>query len=530
MLLRGHHRIWSWLVPVFSVSDEELLLSAGMDALIGVRIISFGVLLFLPITVAALAILIPINYLDDYYIKSGQSAGVTDAYTTVFIRMTMSNLTPGTPLMWIHFVFVYAAVFWTCWLITEHYKEYVTLRQAYVVRSTVVPGVALGGSTEQADGGEVAPLIGCRSPMKRKHMLASFSSGGGGAARGTSTGTVGQSGSRKVRRAGSVRLPRRDASGSSNTAETINNTVGQQQQQQQQLQQQQMMAMMMNGGSSPTAAFRRQSHRSRLSGPVQPQPQQSPPPPPQPPCIELTERGMTSQPAPDWTTHDFSTEVQPPEQQQQQQQHQLQRINSGNVMVPIAPIARMVSNAAVVAALEGGSAPVTAAEALAKIRHHRALSGASAKSSSPPGGSTPRLRDTGEGVGGEYDTMDSNSNDNEGAAVSGASMPEMRPFPLPPLARTRSSNSGSKALVPPPDLAGIIQKVLVFANKDDERQQQQGHDAGGGLPTCAALAPELASPQGQEGVAHRWWNALSTRTFLLVFFPFPRVLFLSPLQ
>lgn len=35
MKLTGHHRIWSWLVPVFTISDEELVRSAGLDALVG---------------------------------------------------------------------------------------------------------------------------------------------------------------------------------------------------------------------------------------------------------------------------------------------------------------------------------------------------------------------------------------------------------------------------------------------------------------------------------------------------------------
>jgi hypothetical protein len=67
---------------------------------VAVRILSFGIMLLLPITVFALAILVPINYLDDWYQRQGQQAGVQDIYTTVFIRMTMSNISPGSPLLW----------------------------------------------------------------------------------------------------------------------------------------------------------------------------------------------------------------------------------------------------------------------------------------------------------------------------------------------------------------------------------------------------------------------------------------------
>lgn len=37
MKLKGHHRLWSWLKPVFSVPDEELLRSSGLDALVRER-------------------------------------------------------------------------------------------------------------------------------------------------------------------------------------------------------------------------------------------------------------------------------------------------------------------------------------------------------------------------------------------------------------------------------------------------------------------------------------------------------------
>lgn len=97
-------------------------------------------------------------------------------------------------------MFVYGMVFYTCWLITEHYKEYITLRQAYVVRSTEIPSNALGGSTGAIDA-ESQPLLAVRSPLKKKHMLARSSSFDpiGGVRRG---------------KTGSLKLPRRDASAS----------------------------------------------------------------------------------------------------------------------------------------------------------------------------------------------------------------------------------------------------------------------------------------------------------------------------
>ena len=36
--LHGHQRFWGWLLPVFKVTDEQLVRSAGLDALIGVSV------------------------------------------------------------------------------------------------------------------------------------------------------------------------------------------------------------------------------------------------------------------------------------------------------------------------------------------------------------------------------------------------------------------------------------------------------------------------------------------------------------
>lgn len=83
--------------------------------------------------VLGVTVLLPINYVDDYYETSARADDLTDRFTSVFSRLTMSNIRPGSPLMWIHFTMVYVFVGWTCWLTVEYYKEYIVIRQAYLV-------------------------------------------------------------------------------------------------------------------------------------------------------------------------------------------------------------------------------------------------------------------------------------------------------------------------------------------------------------------------------------------------------------
>lgn len=63
-----------------------------------VRILSFGVMLFLPMTVAGLAVLLPINYTSDFYmVAPGEEL---DQYSSAFMRMTISNIQQHSPRLW----------------------------------------------------------------------------------------------------------------------------------------------------------------------------------------------------------------------------------------------------------------------------------------------------------------------------------------------------------------------------------------------------------------------------------------------
>ena len=44
----------SWVCPIFSVTDAELMRTAGLDALIFHRAFTFGILFFTPVTALAL--------------------------------------------------------------------------------------------------------------------------------------------------------------------------------------------------------------------------------------------------------------------------------------------------------------------------------------------------------------------------------------------------------------------------------------------------------------------------------------------
>jgi len=580
-----------------------------------------------------MAILVPINYLDDYYKKEAETLGVDDDYTTVFIRLTMSNLTPGTPLMWVHCVFVYGVVFWTTWLITEQYKEYITLRQSYVIRSTALPDGALGGSMGAMDT-QATPLLPSRSPLKRKHILARFnpggrhqlsrqnsagSSGGASAGEGSSGGGGDHSGNTgKVRRSGGkIRVPRRDASaigttvggetsavvlqhqqqqqragveddsnsGAASTAtapaagistggggkisgsqnrsgasagasrpsrlsaapiltnnptfsyhEQISFDIGDSTQQQAQHYRNLSSSSAGGGGGGTTSSAAVSLYEAQYCAPVSAA--AGPPPAPQ-------QGGGDGGPI-DWTMHDFSQEVVPHHQRSASATSNaenaalaaaaaafpppspirngngtMNRVPSSQRLIPqlsgVNPVHRVPSNAAVAAALDSSNSAATAAQALEKIRHHRVLSGASvtaatrSQSATPVSSGTPRKMDKGSMSPVQPPSPASfvqhkRSRSSAGGGRGGSAAGNINTITTNGGGPSTSAAPGGSKLTPPPDLARIIEAVSVLAN------QQEALDTNGDLPTVTAIAPEFAAPQGQDGIAHRWWSTLSTRT------------------
>ncbi len=64
------------------------------------RILSFSVWLFLPLAVVGVGVLIPVTWMGEYYARVAVENGISDAITSAFVRMTISNVEPGSPRLW----------------------------------------------------------------------------------------------------------------------------------------------------------------------------------------------------------------------------------------------------------------------------------------------------------------------------------------------------------------------------------------------------------------------------------------------
>ncbi len=525
-----HHRWWSWVIPVFRVSDEELLKSAGMDALIAVKILYFGILCFLPITIAAMAILIPVNYTDDYYSKTAQESGISDSYSTVFIRLTMSNITPGSSLLWVHFFFVYGAVFWTCWLITEFYKEYVSLRQAYVIRNTEAVGAHIGGSAEAFEQ-DVHPLITPRRSMPdtstRRSMRSLASRGGAAENPGRTLGTQRTQPDlhrnsmeyiNDVKNAARVdslnnyntplRIlhgdgsPRKDSIGAvtnrsvsfsgRSVYETPYNAREPCEGSPSRSPATSVSGLSVEGGKSAIDAY--ESCRNGDRGDEETETDNE----------SLVDRHVTF--SEHWTEHDFSKDVMVAPAPVSPRSGLAAQGGQGRRRSPMKHV-RSGSAAAVAIALGMGE-ETTAATALAKIRHHRATSGASYASSLSTTTPTPLDSPRGSPEGGQGVTGSGLDMDE---AASMLRIPEDACDNSPPgsiLGATSSKVANetmrtSEAPKLPKKPAGLVQIITTVAEDNEGSNRGVNHAE---LPTSMALDPLMCDPEGQQGIGHHWWS------------------------
>ena len=157
----------------------------------------------------------------------------------------------------------------------------------------------------------------------------------------------------------------------------------------------------------------------------------------------------------------------------------------------------------------------TAAEAVAMIRHHRHMSGASGSGIStittPESNNSPRLK---------YQ--------NNAVNIAMESSQDFSPIEMrnegKEFLNLEQHHSNKYTSRVPTDLSCVIQKVAEFAETHPEEAFGFGIDADNhldverrvsSLPTSVAIAPFLASPQGREGIDHRWWSCMSGRKVFL---------------
>ncbi|KAK9155607.1 hypothetical protein Sjap_003087 [Stephania japonica] len=118
---RSYLKFLNWMPDALRMPEAELIDHAGLDSAVYLRIYLLGLKIFVPITLLAFAILVPVNWTNDTLKKSDLNYSEID-------KLSISNIPPGSQRFWTHLVMAYAFTFWTCYILYKEYELIASMR------------------------------------------------------------------------------------------------------------------------------------------------------------------------------------------------------------------------------------------------------------------------------------------------------------------------------------------------------------------------------------------------------------------
>ncbi|XWS69672.1 hypothetical protein CRYUN_Cryun04dG0199000 [Craigia yunnanensis] len=120
-----------WVKKAWKLSEDDLLSTSGLDAVVFMRVITFGLRVFLFAGVIGIFVLLPLNCTGDQ-LTNIDFADLSNSSLDVF---TISNLNNGSKRLWAHFCAVYLVTVFVCYLLYYEYK-YITAKRIDFFHST----------------------------------------------------------------------------------------------------------------------------------------------------------------------------------------------------------------------------------------------------------------------------------------------------------------------------------------------------------------------------------------------------------
>ncbi|KAK8642223.1 hypothetical protein V6N13_011578 [Hibiscus sabdariffa] len=124
---RSYLRFLSWMPEALKMPELELIDHAGLDSAVYLRIYLIGLKIFVPITLLAWAILVPVNYTNkalELQLRNVTSSDID--------KLSISNVPDGSDRFWTHIVMAYAFTFWTCFVLRKEYEKVANLRLQFL--------------------------------------------------------------------------------------------------------------------------------------------------------------------------------------------------------------------------------------------------------------------------------------------------------------------------------------------------------------------------------------------------------------
>ncbi|KAF5731511.1 CSC1-like protein [Tripterygium wilfordii] len=130
---RTYIKFLNWMPAALRMPEPELSDHAGLDSAVYIRIYLLGLKIFVPITLLAFSILVPVNWTGDTL------EHVKDLVFSDIDKLSISNIPSGSKRFWAHVVMAYVFTGWTWYALYKEYKTIATMRLQFLASANRRP-------------------------------------------------------------------------------------------------------------------------------------------------------------------------------------------------------------------------------------------------------------------------------------------------------------------------------------------------------------------------------------------------------
>ncbi|KAF9623884.1 hypothetical protein IFM89_005975 [Coptis chinensis] len=117
----------NWMPQALQMSESELIVHAGLDSAVFLRVYLLGLKIFLPVTILALVVLVPVNVSGGTLFFLRKELVVSD-----IDKLSISNVRPQSQKFWAHISMAYLLTIWTCFVLYKEYDKVAFMRLHYL--------------------------------------------------------------------------------------------------------------------------------------------------------------------------------------------------------------------------------------------------------------------------------------------------------------------------------------------------------------------------------------------------------------
>ncbi|XAR65685.1 hypothetical protein NMG60_11009874 [Bertholletia excelsa] len=123
--LKSYLRFLNWIPDALRMPEPELIDHAGLDSAVYLRIYLLGLKIFVPISLLAWSILVPVNWTNS---TLQLSEDLKKVHYSDIDKLSISNIPLKSQRFWAHIVMAYVFTFWTCYVLKREYEKVTSMR------------------------------------------------------------------------------------------------------------------------------------------------------------------------------------------------------------------------------------------------------------------------------------------------------------------------------------------------------------------------------------------------------------------